>query len=90
MVSGLETLKALLLHLQSECKIRPMGTNGSSTSRHYTQLFSCTHRIYPRFCEILQQIGASGLVLIPSEADFLADIKDRPQNLLTSYKCKRK
>ena len=74
-ISGLETLKALLLTSEVNAKLDKWGTMVPDFPPLYTAILMYP-RLYSRFCEILQQIGASGLVLIPSEADFLADIKD--------------
>ena len=74
-ISGLETLKALLLTSEVNAKLDKWGTMVPDFPPLYTAILMYS-RLYPRFCEILQQIGASGLVLIPSEVDFLADIKD--------------
>ena len=73
-ISGLETLKALLLTSEVNAKLDKWGTMVPDFQPLYTAILMYT-RLYPRFCEILQQIGASGLVSIPSEVDFLSDIK---------------
>jgi len=40
-----------------------------NVARHYFP------KIYPRFTEIMQLMGASGLMAIPSESDFNSDIR---------------
>jgi 4-hydroxyphenylacetate 3-monooxygenase len=72
-ITGLETQKALLCASEVNAKLDKWGTmvpdfNPLSTA---TILFT---RMYPRFCEILREIGASGLVSIPSEEDFSSEI----------------
>jgi 4-hydroxyphenylacetate 3-monooxygenase len=72
-ITGLETQKALLCASEVNAKLDKWGTmvpdfNSLSTA---TILFS---NMYPRFCEILKEIGASGLVSIPSVEDFSSEI----------------
>ena len=73
-ISGLETLKALLLTSEVNAKLDKWGTMVPQSQPLYTAILMYTN-LYPRYCEILQQIGASGLVSIPSEMDFLSDIR---------------
>ena len=42
-------------------------------------------RIYPRFCEIIQLIGASGMVTLPTEKDFDSDIRADLDQYLQAY-----
>lgn len=72
-ITGLETQKALLCASEVNAKIDKWGTmvpdfNSLGTA---TILFT---KLYPRLCEILREIGASGLVSIPSEEDFTSEI----------------
>jgi 4-hydroxyphenylacetate 3-monooxygenase len=41
--------------------------------------------IYPRFCEIIQLIGASGMVSIPTEKDFGSEIRTDLDQYLQAY-----
>ncbi|MED3562922.1 4-hydroxyphenylacetate 3-monooxygenase, oxygenase component [Bacillus xiapuensis] len=74
MIVGLETIKALLLASEMNAKIDRWGTMAPDFTSLSTAIISYS-RLYPRLCEILQQIGASGLVSIPGEADFSSEIK---------------
>lgn len=74
MISGLETLKALLCTSEVNAKLDKWGTMVPDFNPLSTAILLYP-RLYPRFCEILQQIGASGLVSIPSEVDFSSEIK---------------
>ncbi|MFD0825801.1 4-hydroxyphenylacetate 3-monooxygenase, oxygenase component [Neobacillus sp. M.A.Huq-85] len=73
-IVGLETIKALLLASEMNAKLDQWGTMAPDFSPLGTAIISYS-RLYPRLCEILQQIGASGLVSIPGEADFSSEIK---------------
>jgi len=74
-ILGLETLKALLSTSEVNAKLDKWGTMVPDFNPLSTAILIYT-RLYPRFCEILQQIGASGLVSIPSEVDFSSEIKN--------------
>jgi 4-hydroxyphenylacetate 3-monooxygenase len=74
-ITGLETLKALLIASELNAKLDKWGTMVPDFNPLSSAIFLYP-RIYPRFCEILQQIGASGLVTIPSEADFASEISN--------------
>ena len=73
-IIGLETLKALLLSSELNAKIDRWGTMVPDFGPLGTASLMYT-RFYPRICEVLQLIGASGLVTIPSEADFSSNIR---------------
>jgi 4-hydroxyphenylacetate 3-monooxygenase len=67
----LETMKALLLASEVNAQVDKWGImtpdfKPLNVARNYFP------RIYPRFCEIMQLLGASGLMAIPSESDFLS------------------
>ncbi|WP_088089885.1 4-hydroxyphenylacetate 3-hydroxylase C-terminal domain-containing protein [Bacillus sp. OV166] len=74
-ISGLETLRALLSTSEVNAKLDKWGTMVPDFNPLSTAILIYT-RFYPRFCEILQQIGASGLVSILSEVDFSSEIKN--------------
>jgi 4-hydroxyphenylacetate 3-monooxygenase len=74
-IAGFETLKALLLASELNAKLDKWGTMIPDFNPLSTAIFLYP-RLYPRFCEILQQIGASGLVSIPSETDFASGINN--------------
>ncbi len=70
----LETMKALLLASEVNAKVDKWGTmtpdfKPLNVARNYYP------RIYPRFSEIMQLLGASGLMAIPSEADFQSELR---------------
>lgn len=71
---GLETMKALLEKSENDAKINDWGymCPDEKPLRVVNNIFP---RIYPRFSEIIQNIGASGLVTIPTEASFQSEIK---------------
>ncbi|MGQ4668174.1 4-hydroxyphenylacetate 3-monooxygenase, oxygenase component [Metabacillus halosaccharovorans] len=73
MIIGLETMKALLDRSELEAKIDEWGTMVPNSHSLFvaSNLFP---KLYPRMMEIIQLIGAGGLVAIPSEEDFASDI----------------
>lgn len=73
-IIGLETMKALLEKSENDAEIDQFGIMRPSMIP--LQVASNTFpRIYPRFCEIIQLIGASGMVSLPTEKDFSSDIR---------------
>ncbi|MDZ5471042.1 4-hydroxyphenylacetate 3-monooxygenase, oxygenase component (plasmid) [Bacillus sp. 31A1R] len=73
-IVGLETLKSLLL--TSELNARSNKWNIMIPEENAVKVAATIFpRIYPRFMEIFQQIGASGLASIPTEGDFSSEIK---------------
>ncbi|XJZ28823.1 4-hydroxyphenylacetate 3-monooxygenase, oxygenase component [Bacillota bacterium Lsc_1132] len=72
-IIGVESLKALLLASEVNAKVDKWGTMVPD----FTSLgpaIMLYNRLYSRVCEILQLIGASGLVSIPTELDFASEI----------------
>jgi 4-hydroxyphenylacetate 3-monooxygenase len=74
MIIGLETMKALLEKSENDAEIDEWGYMRPSLIplQVASNIFP---RIYPRFSEILQLIGASGMVSLPTENDFDSDIR---------------
>jgi 4-hydroxyphenylacetate 3-monooxygenase len=71
---ALETIKSLLLRSEFEAETDQWGV--MRPNEKPLQVASCYYpSIYPRFSEIIQLLGASGLVSIPTEKDFGSDIK---------------
>ncbi len=69
MIVGLETLKALVEKSENDAKLDEWGF--MRPSRVPLQVASNIFpKIYPRFCEIIQLIGASGMISLPTEIDF--------------------
>ncbi|MGG1215118.1 4-hydroxyphenylacetate 3-monooxygenase, oxygenase component [Micromonospora provocatoris] len=71
----LETMKALLLKSEIEAKMDDFGfiRPDLPTLQVAIQIFP---KVYPTFTEIIQLLGASGLMSIPSEKAFAADDGD--------------
>ncbi|MET1013443.1 MAG: 4-hydroxyphenylacetate 3-monooxygenase, oxygenase component [Paenisporosarcina sp.] len=65
-IIGIETMKALLEKSEQDCKLDEFGT-----MRPYLPPLQIASnifpKIYPRYCEIIQLIGASGMVTLPTE-----------------------
>lgn len=70
----LETLKALLLSSEHSAQEDKFGTYLPDLTPLYAAATSFP-LIYPRITEILQQLGASGLASLPTEGDFMSDIR---------------
>ncbi|MCJ8009179.1 4-hydroxyphenylacetate 3-monooxygenase, oxygenase component [Lederbergia wuyishanensis] len=72
-IIGLETMKALLDKSENDPEIDEWGYMRPNIIplRVAGTIFP---KIYPRFCEIIQLIGASGMVSLPTEKDFESPI----------------
>ena len=73
-IIGLETMKALLEKSESDAALDQWGTMRPSITplQVVSNIFP---KIYPRFTEIIQLIGASGLVGLPTENAFSSPIQ---------------
>ncbi len=73
-IIALETLKALIVKSEVEAKVNDVGL----MQPEYTSLriaINIFPKVYPRFTEIVQLLGASGLMSIPTENAFKSPIK---------------
>lgn len=82
-IIGLETMKALVIKSEVEAKIDKGGwmQPDRSTLQIAMNVFP---RIYPRFTEIIQLLGASGLMSIPTESAFQSPIRHELDHYLQS------
>ncbi|QDP39589.1 4-hydroxyphenylacetate 3-monooxygenase, oxygenase component [Radiobacillus deserti] len=73
-ITGIETMKGLLCKSEIEAELDDWGYMRPNINplRVASNTFP---RIYPRLTEILQSLGASGMITIPSENDFNSEIK---------------
>lgn len=73
-IIGLETMKALLTQSENDAKIDEWGIMRPNIIplQVASNIFP---KIYPRFSEIIQIIGASGMVSLPTEKDFDSNIR---------------
>ncbi|MEH7107027.1 4-hydroxyphenylacetate 3-monooxygenase, oxygenase component [Bacillus sp. JJ1764] len=73
-VMGLETMKALLQKAENEAALDDSGFMRPNLLplQVASNIFP---KIYPRFCEIIQIIGASGIITLPTEEDFNSEIR---------------
>lgn len=72
-IAGLETMKALIEKSELDATLDSFGY----MRPHIIPLKVATNlfpKIYPRFIEILQQIGASGMISLPSEQAFHSEL----------------
>lgn len=74
MIIGLETMKALLEKSENDAETDEWGFMQPSLIplRVVSAIFP---KMYPRFTEIIQLIGASGMVTLPTEKAFASDIR---------------
>lgn len=80
-IVALETMKALVMKSEVEAQVDEWGfmRPDQTTLQIAINIFP---RMYPRFTEIIQQLGASGLMSIPTESSFHSDVrKDLDQYL---------
>ncbi|MFC3883376.1 4-hydroxyphenylacetate 3-monooxygenase, oxygenase component [Bacillus songklensis] len=80
-IIGLESIRALLLASEWEAKQDRWGTMAPNVQPLYVAI-NTYPRLYPRLMEILQLLGASGLVSIPTEADFSSAIQEDVEHYL--------
>lgn len=73
MMIGLETLKALLAKAEQDATLDQWGFMRPCITPLQTSS-SLSSKIYPRFSEIIQLIGASGMIALPTEKDFHSPI----------------
>lgn len=82
-IIALETMKALLMKSELEAKINKSGW--MQPDRDTLQIaMNVFPRIYPRFTEIIQLIGASGLMSIPTENAFQSAVRKELNHYLQS------
>lgn len=86
-IIGLEAMKGFISSSEQQATINEWGVYTPdrnpllAAAQYYPKL-------YPRLTEIIQQIGASGLVTIPTEADFNSEQKDDLNHYLQSSQSK--
>ncbi|AXI00376.1 4-hydroxyphenylacetate 3-monooxygenase, oxygenase component [Sporosarcina sp. PTS2304] len=68
-ILGLETLKALLIRAEQEAALDSWGYMRPSL-QPLQAASALSSKIFPRFSEIIQLIGASGMIALPTEKDF--------------------
>ncbi|WP_223593936.1 4-hydroxyphenylacetate 3-monooxygenase, oxygenase component [Neobacillus bataviensis] len=73
-ITGLETMKALVEKSENDAALDEWGFMRPSMIPLQVAN-SVFPRIYPRFSEIIQLIGASGMVSLPTEKDFQSEIR---------------
>ncbi len=74
-ITGYEALKGLLLSAEHHAETDQWGTMAPALAPLYSAI-TMFPKLYPRYIEIIQLLGASGLVSIPSEKDFKSEIRE--------------
>ena len=85
-IVGLESLNSLLLSSELAAKPDKRGTM-IPNSNPLQVAISLFPRLYPRSIEILQLLGASGLISIPTEKDFHSEIRQDLNQYLQGASC---
>jgi 4-hydroxyphenylacetate 3-monooxygenase len=88
-ISALETLKALLLSSEMNAKLDKRGRMVPDVNP-LSAAITTFPRLYPRFIEILETLGASGLISIPTEKDFESPIRGDLDHYLQGASCEAK
>lgn len=73
MIIGLETMKALLDRSELEAVVDEWGTMVPNSHSLFVAA-NLYPKLYPRMIEIIQLIGAGGMVALPSEEDFFSSL----------------
>ncbi|RSK28540.1 4-hydroxyphenylacetate 3-monooxygenase, oxygenase component [Bacillus sp. HMF5848] len=85
-ISGLETLKALLISSELSARQDNRGTMIPDANPLLVAVTTFS-QLYPRCIEILQMLGASGLISIPTEENFSSDITPHLEQYLQGASC---
>ncbi|MGP4077976.1 4-hydroxyphenylacetate 3-monooxygenase, oxygenase component [Halobacillus sp. K22] len=88
-VKGLESLKALLHYSEHQAEIDNNGIMTPSVQPLYVAI-NQSQELYPRLIEIIQLLGASGLMTIPHEETFESRMGDDLSHYLKAGDCKGK
>lgn len=86
LISGFESLKALLMVSELQATEDKRGTMVPDANPLYAAITSFP-RLYPRYIEILQLLGASGLISIPTEHDFESEVLPDLNQYLQGASC---
>lgn len=86
LITGLETAKALLLSSEMNSAADKRGTMIPDWNPLYAAVLSFP-KLYPRYIDILQQLGASGLITIPTEKDFDSGLNSYLEQYLHGADC---
>lgn len=73
-IVALETMKALLTKAETDAKTDEFGLMRPDPNPLQAAI-SIFPKVYPRLTEIVQLLGSSGLITIPTEKDFNSDIR---------------
>lgn len=86
LITGFETMKALLLVSEIEAKQDKRGIMVPSSNSLYAAITTFP-KLYPRLIEIIQLLGASGLISIPTENDFNCEVSEDLMHYLQGSSC---
>ncbi|MFZ3577005.1 4-hydroxyphenylacetate 3-monooxygenase, oxygenase component [Virgibacillus sp. DJP39] len=82
-IIALETMRSLVLKSEIEAEVNEWGFMEPDRITLLTAI-NIFPRVYPRFTEIIQLLGASGLISIPTEGAFKSDVRQDLDQYLQS------
>ncbi len=88
-IKGLESAKALLLASEFQAELNEYGVMLPDRTPLYIAV-NMFQEAYPRFAEIIQLLGASGMVSLPEEAQFQSAIGGKLDHYLQGFEVKGK
>ncbi|MCH8310238.1 MAG: 4-hydroxyphenylacetate 3-monooxygenase, oxygenase component [Chloroflexi bacterium] len=83
MILNLGVMKACLRASEADAKIDKWGVM-SPDSEHLDVARNLFPRMYPRMAELLQLLGSSSLMMLPTEADFRSPIESEVNDILST------
>ncbi|WP_077622320.1 4-hydroxyphenylacetate 3-monooxygenase, oxygenase component [Sediminibacillus massiliensis] len=83
-IKGLECAKALLTQSELEAAADQQGVMVPERTPLYVAV-NMFQEIYPRFIEIIQLLGASGMVTLPEQTQFQAEIGEKLEHYLQAF-----
>lgn len=87
LIKGLETMEALVIKAEYEAKIDGAGIMVPARQPLYVAV-NQYQELYPRFTEIIQLLGASGMMTIPKKEDFCSEMGEQLQHFLQGFEVK--
>lgn len=83
LIINMRVMKACLRASEADAKLDQWGVM-SPNSEHLDVARNLFPRMYPRMAELLQLLGSSSLMMLPTEADFRSPIESEVNNILAT------
>lgn len=87
LIKGLETMEALVIKAEYEARVDDTGIMIPNRQPLYVAV-NQFQELYPRFTEVIQQLGASGMMTIPKQEDFSSEVGEHLQHFLQGWEVK--